>query len=306
MEVRPLPDYLQKVVENELNEVPSRVSDDIRAIKEWLAKQPHLNACTDDQWILMFLRGCKFRLQTVKEKMEEFYLLRTIMSDYFDDRDPLLPEIQELLSRQIILPLPVNKNGPQVFILRTDEGDINTLPLKAILKGGIMMLDMVMKENDHMVLGQYIIFDLEQLQYAYISQLTPLMIRMLVRGLQNAYPTRPKGFFVLNAPPVLKTVFDLTYPLLNKKMANRIHFYTKDNMEELTKLIPYEILPKEYGGGGDSIETIRVEWKQKMEDYREWFVNSSKYRVDESKKIKNCHLENAAETEGSFRKLEID
>ncbi|KAK5638980.1 hypothetical protein RI129_013275 [Pyrocoelia pectoralis] len=269
----------------------------------------------------MFLRGCKFRLQTVKEKMEEFYLLRTLLPEYFENRDPLLPEIQELLNHQIVLALPLNKEGPQTFILRTSEGDVNAVPLNIILKGGLMMLDMIMRENDHMVLGQYIIVDVEHFDVGYITQLTPFIIKMIAKGLQDAYPTRPKGFFILNSSPMFRALVEFGCHFLSKKLTSRIHFYNKDNLNELKKIIPNEILPREYGGDGDSCEqiggkldlclnfkklTISAELKTKMNDYREWFLQSSQYKVDISKKANNNHLHTEAETVGSFRKLQID
>lgn len=43
MNIRPLSELLQKKAEIELNEKPSRVKEDIKHIKSWIAKQPHLN-----------------------------------------------------------------------------------------------------------------------------------------------------------------------------------------------------------------------------------------------------------------------
>lgn len=42
MNIRPLTIELQKVAEEELNEIPSRIQDDLTHIKQWLSKQPHL------------------------------------------------------------------------------------------------------------------------------------------------------------------------------------------------------------------------------------------------------------------------
>lgn len=44
MSVRPLPPDLQEKAITELNEDPARVQEDISHIKEWIKKQPHLNA----------------------------------------------------------------------------------------------------------------------------------------------------------------------------------------------------------------------------------------------------------------------
>lgn len=44
MAVRPLSKELQAKAIAELNENPERIPEDIEYIKEWLRKQPHLNA----------------------------------------------------------------------------------------------------------------------------------------------------------------------------------------------------------------------------------------------------------------------
>lgn len=51
----------------------------------------------DDQWILTFLRCCKFSLQKTKEKIDAYYTIRNLMPEFFENRDPFEPEIQEYL-----------------------------------------------------------------------------------------------------------------------------------------------------------------------------------------------------------------
>lgn len=121
MSLRPLPPDLEEIARTDLNEDPLRSVKDIQAIKEWLNKQPHLAArdgehlgcqwsfttssnlnifflfITDDQWILTFLRGCKFSLERTKEKMDTYYTMRTLLPEFFHNRDPMRPEVQELL-----------------------------------------------------------------------------------------------------------------------------------------------------------------------------------------------------------------
>lgn len=83
--VRPLPDNLQKTAIDELNEVPERVSADIAALKSWISQQPHLRARTDDQFLLSFLRGCKFSLERAKSKIDTFYSMRTRFPEIFSN-----------------------------------------------------------------------------------------------------------------------------------------------------------------------------------------------------------------------------
>ena len=46
MEIRPLPADLEAIARQELNEDPARLEQDLKHIRKWLAKQPHLTART--------------------------------------------------------------------------------------------------------------------------------------------------------------------------------------------------------------------------------------------------------------------
>ncbi|XP_021933631.1 retinol-binding protein pinta-like, partial [Zootermopsis nevadensis] len=97
MAIRPLSAELQAIAREELNEDPARLEQDLKYLREWLAKQPHLIPRTDSQWLITFLRGCKFSLERTKSKIEMFYTLRTALPEFFTNRDPMLPEIQNVL-----------------------------------------------------------------------------------------------------------------------------------------------------------------------------------------------------------------
>lgn len=81
LNIVPLSAELQKVAIEDLDEVPARIPEDIQALRDWIRKQPHLRARTDDQHLLQFLRGCKFSLQKAKEKIDNFYYLRSKYSE---------------------------------------------------------------------------------------------------------------------------------------------------------------------------------------------------------------------------------
>jgi len=43
---------------------------------------------TDDQFLMTFLRGCKYSIERVKEKLDMFYTLRSAIPELMVDRDP--------------------------------------------------------------------------------------------------------------------------------------------------------------------------------------------------------------------------
>lgn len=86
--IRPLTSELQEKAFKELNEDPSRIEKDIEVFREWINKSPYIKGRTDDQFLLTFLRGCKFSIEKAKQKYDLFYTLKTHMP-IFKNRDPL-------------------------------------------------------------------------------------------------------------------------------------------------------------------------------------------------------------------------
>lgn len=96
--IRPLTKELQEIARYELNEVTERVPQDLKDFKEWIAKQPHLKPRTDDQFLISFLRGCKYSLEKAKIKIDKYYTLKTKYPDFYTITNVLDPKVKELVS----------------------------------------------------------------------------------------------------------------------------------------------------------------------------------------------------------------
>lgn len=67
------------------------------------------------------------------------------------------------------------------------------------------------------------------------------------------------------------------------------------------------MLPEEYGGKIGTIAELKEEWIKKVVAHRDFFLDDTKWRVDESKRpSENKHKHNVFNMEGSFRSLNID
>lgn len=84
--IRPLSDKLAINAQKELGEVPDRIDEDIAMLREWISKQPHLKARTDDQLLVAFLRGCKYSLEKAKQKIDSFYAMRNAVPELYKNR----------------------------------------------------------------------------------------------------------------------------------------------------------------------------------------------------------------------------
>lgn len=52
-------------------------------LQNLIQQQPHLNPRMDDQYLVAFLRGCKYSLERAKSKLDRFYTLRTKYPELF-------------------------------------------------------------------------------------------------------------------------------------------------------------------------------------------------------------------------------
>jgi hypothetical protein len=95
--VRPLTPALQLLAADELNETPERLITDLQLLKDWIKQCPHLKVRTDDQFLVTFLRGCKFSLEKAKQKFDLYYTVRSHLPEVMLNRDPYDDKMKKLI-----------------------------------------------------------------------------------------------------------------------------------------------------------------------------------------------------------------
>ncbi|XP_059059455.1 alpha-tocopherol transfer protein-like [Achroia grisella] len=308
MSIRALCPELAEKARVELNEDPKRLAEDLQHLKDWIAKQPHLRARTDDQWLVIFLRGCKFSLEKAKQKLDLFYTFRNMAPEFFRIKhtNPLFEDIFNK-GIMIILPKPIGPDSPIVGIFRPGIYDPTKYDIMDVMAATNIIQKLVLVDNDNAnVAGFQSIMDLEGSTMAHFTQMSPFQMKKMMVFSQDAAPIRMKGFHYLNTPSGFETVFNLFKSFMNEKNRSRLHVHNK-NYNELYKHIPKDVLPAEYGGNGGTIAEILNYWRKKVQDYSAWLEEDDTFGVDESKRPgKPKTAEDLFGLDGTFRKLEFD
>lgn len=98
LKVRALTPALAELAADELNETPERLETDLKVLKEWIKQSPHLQKVRmDDQFLVTFLRGCKFSLEKAKQKFDLYYTVRSHLPEVMLNRDPLDDKLQRII-----------------------------------------------------------------------------------------------------------------------------------------------------------------------------------------------------------------
>uniref|UniRef100_A0A1E1WUN0 CRAL-TRIO domain-containing protein n=1 Tax=Pectinophora gossypiella TaxID=13191 RepID=A0A1E1WUN0_PECGO len=255
--VRPLCPELAEKARVELNEDPKKLEDGIQILKDWIAKQPHLRARTDDQWLATFLRGCKFSIERAKEKIDLYYSLRSVGQDLrpLKHTDPKFKEILKSGSTLVLRKIE-KPDDPRVILIRPGQhkpGEFTPADMMSV--GNVMQQILYLEDDNFVVAGGVNVMDLRSASMAHFAQMTPVQMKKMVVAFQDAAPVRMKAAHYFHAPAGFETIFNIIKNFLNEKNRNRLHVHGKD-FDALYKHISKEILPAEYGGNGGTIQEI--------------------------------------------------
>ncbi|XP_034490928.1 alpha-tocopherol transfer protein-like [Drosophila innubila] len=309
--IRPLKPVLQAIAIEELNEVPHRVPDDIEALRDWVLKQPHLRACTDDQFLLAFLRGTKFSLERAKQKFDRFYTLQASIPEVFNEQrlttDPL---VLDIIRSGILLRIPQDENdaSPCVSIIRAGSYDTSKFKFQDIIRAGSMFGEIMMFEDDNATVSGYIeVMDMKGITGTHLFALRPELLRKFSDYADEAMPTRQKGIHFINVPPAFEAGFNTLRSFFPAKIKNRIS--VSSDPDAIFNIVPRDFLPLEYGGTYGIMEDISRSMEIKLSTYESYFLASQHFGADEKLRDFSRPLQDKRSSfgaVGSFRKLEID
>lgn len=85
--LRELDPVLQELARTNCNENPDTAVEQIEVIQEWIRKSPHLKASNNPQFILAFLRRCKFSLEKTKKRIDNYYAIKNIFQEVLCERE---------------------------------------------------------------------------------------------------------------------------------------------------------------------------------------------------------------------------
>jgi len=300
---------LARVAKAELGEDEVRLAADIATLRDWVKKSPHLkNIRTDDAFLTLFLRGCKFSLERTKEKLDFHFTVRGSLPSWFDQWDPKQESLAKILRLGAYLPLPgYDRKGRRVVLMRDGLVDPNDKVEDSFKMSTMVMTAAMEGDEQSEIMGIVLVMDMAGMTASHALRMNPVVAKKAMTVWQDAYPSRPKAMHFVNMPPVIESVFRMMQGLQKEKMRQRNHVHPKGDMSAVLADLGPEVLPPEYGGSGSSVDELTKYWIEQIEQKRDWLMAQSRYKTEE--KLRPGKPKDHAELfgiEGSFRKLDID
>ncbi|XP_050429722.1 alpha-tocopherol transfer protein-like [Adelges cooleyi] len=294
----------------ELGTSETKLDLDVKILKEWMRKQPHLPNPDDDEKIIdekrlkTCLFMCKNSLEKTKVMLDQHYTVKLSAPEYFSEWDPTLPEIVQTMKLFCYVPLPnPTHEGHRVSIYCKRTEDAQHFVIDDYMKLCFMVFDLRVAKLDTYK-KEISIVDCNNFSMNFVAALFP-SIKKGLEMLFATYPLRIHGIHIINANSFVNPFINLALSLIKKKVASRV--INHKSIDDLKNYIEPSVLPLDYGGTyPKTSDEIMDDWYDELKNHREWLMTQSSIIADNSKRPKNSnnHLDNAME--GSFRKLDVD
>ncbi|ALC47570.1 pinta, partial [Drosophila busckii] len=246
----------------------------VQELSDWLDSNPYINGCRSYANLHFFLRTCKFDVERAKRKLKTYYQMRAERIEWFDNCDPLLPEIQELLKLGVFLPIDgvEDEHQRKVVVIRTAAHDPKRHTQNNVFKTSKMILDLLLKlEPDNCARGMVAIMDMQGVQLGHAMQLNPKLIKRSVES-WTAYPCQPKLLEFTNAPRHVNLFLNTFRVFMSNKIRNRVVVHREGTIVQCKQL------PRELGGLGPSYKELAIKWRHLVEQNADFYVEQGKYK----------------------------
>uniref|UniRef100_A0A2S2QQE7 Alpha-tocopherol transfer protein-like n=1 Tax=Sipha flava TaxID=143950 RepID=A0A2S2QQE7_9HEMI len=219
--VLPEPDQLKKIFQD-IGTTEEKIDVEVKTLVEWMRKQPHLPNPDDERRIRMFLIMCKNSLERTKESLDQYYTIKSMVPEFFSDRDPTSPSLVRSMGISIFIPLPkLTPEGHRISLSRLrDPSGIDNYEFLDYVKVNFMSIDIRLSKLD-MFKKETFIFDLKHFSLSLLTTVVP-HVKKFIYCATTAYPLRIHQVHIVNMPTYAQSMVNMVLGILKKKIASRV------------------------------------------------------------------------------------
>ncbi|KAM7313838.1 alpha-tocopherol transfer protein-like [Ixodes scapularis] len=267
-----LPTELRRIAEEELGETDSGREEALEKLTQLLQNEPDLDARTDPEFLLRFLRVRKYNVDAALNTIKNYYKGRVALGSSFKGLTPasVNPDAKELF---IVMP-ERDRHGRLIILMRLGAWMPEVVPYCDFQQTGMMCLDHVASDPSSQTAGVTLMADFEGFTASKMLSCGVGLMRRGLDYLQNCLPIRLKAQHIVRESYVFDLLYALLRPFIKKKMTSRIHCHGY-NFETLHEQIDPRALPEEFGGQGKPHD-FDAFWKR-LHDKEHIFAENNRY-----------------------------
>ncbi|GFU00286.1 alpha-tocopherol transfer protein-like [Nephila pilipes] len=259
-EMKHLPDFVLKKLEEELKETPEKKQKSLLELKKLLDADEQLTYGIDfhEDFLTQYLRHSKYDTQRAFYHLRSMLLLRKKYSTLFDG----IPDEFFLTkdSPKCIRLLPKRcPEGCTIVIYQYGKYNPKELSVEDFKKMIVMLDFQMLRDPMTQINGFKFIHDFQGTTMQHLKLCTPSNMYLFYHAGIHCIPARYKEIHIINEPYWFKPCWIFIKSFLSEKVRNRVYFHS--STEKLFDHFPRAILPTEYGG--DLRESYLEDWLRK-------------------------------------------
>ncbi|CAG9832595.1 unnamed protein product [Diabrotica balteata] len=140
-------------------------------------------------------------------------------------------------------------------------------------------------------LGDIYILDYSEVNLSYVKKATPQFFKKLDFICEEVWNNQIKELHIINASSAAEVIIALLRKYLYRRLRDKV--FVHESLTDLYKVVPREILPKEYGGDEKSLNDLKDSWYKTLQKHRSRFEKLENMKVQENRRpsaCKNCDI----------------
>ncbi|XP_063929844.1 retinol-binding protein pinta-like [Zophobas morio] len=257
--------------------------EEVQKFYDWVNEQPHLPKINELQAIL-FLHACNYNEDAAKKTIDTFFTVKTMDPGLFKMRNPRNSPINNSLDVMLFTPLPQKTpEGYTIVLVKLQDVSPSNYNTEVQLKIFDMMCMLHLQQYGTSD-GYVAIFDMKGTSFGHLFRTSPLALKRFLYYVQEGIPARLKRLHYMNLVSFMDKIMALMKPFMKKELYDII--YLHNTIDDLTKYVPLECLPKDYGGSAETVSELHEKMKKTLFENVDFFNWEDEQSVDESQRPK--------------------
>lgn len=269
LEVESLNDEVKKIAVEELRETPEIVEQGIKELRELLKNDPSIHFPDDDEFLIIFLRPCKYYAKSAFELMKRISDFKEKHKNLLTD---LMPEHEmEAFTKHSVVNVLKDRDHKGRRVLMVNCGgtwDPSKVSSDQLFRMFYLIHEAAILEPETQVRGVVVLMDFEGLGMKQVMAFNPSFSMRLLGFIQDAMPLRLKEVHIVKQPFIFNMVWSIFKPFVKEKLKGRMFFHGS-KMASLHKHMEPSHLPKNYGGELPEIDYSGANWFPAIESHVE-------------------------------------
>lgn len=267
-----LPFRLQRIAEEDLGETPTRRKESLEKLAKLISEEPELDARTDAEFLLRFLRVRKYNVEAAMQTIRNYYYNRSACDSVYRE---FLPSAVPPSARKLAMVLPgKDRRGRPVFLCNIGAWNPKEVTQAVFQRACLMCLDFMTSDPSAQTVGMVLIMDCQDFAVENALSFKPGLIKRGIEYLQDCMPSRLKAFHVVRQANAFDIFYAIMKPFMKSKLTRRFKFHG-ENFGSLHEEISPDQLPAQFGGQAPPLDYDAF-WS-KMDELEDAFEADNRY-----------------------------